>query len=163
MNFFTLLPPYSIQIVIIPVNLTLFPIDFREILNEFDDVIEKASFFSIDAEFTGLNNERTCPFNTPSELYKKICNGTNDYIIIQLGITAFRQCTGNSAQPRKLKTALNSILRVLSQLCRKCGRFDLSQLQLLCVSTRAGSSVQMLWIEHAIFVGTKFRFQQIVS
>lgn len=66
-------------------------------MDEFDDVIEKANFFSIDAEFTGLSNERTCPFSTPSEFYKKICSGTNDYIIVQLGITAFRQCSGNFA------------------------------------------------------------------
>lgn len=64
-------------------------IDFKEILEEFDEVIEKAAFFSIDSEFTGLFSERTLPFQTPSEFYKKLHGGTDDFIIIQLGITAF--------------------------------------------------------------------------
>ncbi|XP_055310617.1 poly(A)-specific ribonuclease PARN-like isoform X2 [Sitodiplosis mosellana] len=63
--------------------------NFKEILDEFNEVIEKAAFFSIDSEFTGLYNERTLPFATPSEFYKKLHGGTDDYIIIQLGITAF--------------------------------------------------------------------------
>ncbi|XP_031620480.1 poly(A)-specific ribonuclease PARN-like isoform X2 [Contarinia nasturtii] len=63
--------------------------NIKEILDEFDDVIEKTAFFSIDSEFTGLLNERTVPFATPSEFYKKLHTGTDDYIIVQLGITAF--------------------------------------------------------------------------
>lgn len=66
-----------------------FLVDFEEILNEFDSVIEKAAFFSIDSEFTGLFSERTMPFSTPSEFYKKLHGGTDDFIIVQLGITAF--------------------------------------------------------------------------
>lgn len=95
---------YSVELNLI-VNCSTLNTDFRTILNEFDDVIDKASFFSIDAEFTGLNNERTCPFNTPSELYKKICSGTDEYIIVQLGITAFRQCTGNSIASKSFKSS----------------------------------------------------------
>lgn len=70
--------------------------DFKEILNEFDEVIEKAAFFSIDSEFTGLFSERTLPFATPSEFYKKLHGGTDDFIIVQLGITAFYISDGNN-------------------------------------------------------------------
>lgn len=78
----------------IVLNFNLKYLDFKKVLVEFDDVIESASFFAIDSEFTGLNTERTSPFNSPSEFYKKICAGTEDYIIIQLGITAFRLSNG---------------------------------------------------------------------
>lgn len=61
-------------------------------LNEFDDVIKNASFFSIDSEFTGLNTDRNVPYETPSDFYKRLCASSNEYIIIQLGITAFRIC-----------------------------------------------------------------------
>lgn len=69
--------------------------DFEEILNEFDNVIETAAFFSIDSEFTGLFSERTMPFSTPSEFYRKLHGGTDDFIIVQLGITAFSLSEGN--------------------------------------------------------------------
>lgn len=59
-------------------------------LDEFDEVIDEATFFSIDSEFTGLFSERTPPFMTPNEFYKKLHAGTDDYIIVQLGLTAFR-------------------------------------------------------------------------
>lgn len=76
-------------------GLLLFLTDFEEILNEFDEVIETAAFFSIDSEFTGLFSERTMPFSTPSEFYKKLHGGTDDFIIVQLGITAFCLSKGN--------------------------------------------------------------------
>lgn len=63
--------------------------DFREVLDEFDSVIESAAFFSIDCEFTGLFTERTPPFTTPNEFYKKLYAGTDEYVIVQMGITAF--------------------------------------------------------------------------
>lgn len=65
--------------------------DFDQVLAEFDDVIEKAMFFSIDSEFTGMYTDKTSPYESPSELYKKITAATDEYIIVQLGITAFQQ------------------------------------------------------------------------
>lgn len=76
-------------------NFTLSAADFKDVLEEFDEVIKNASFFSIDSEFTGMNNERSCPYSTPAELYKQICAVTDEYIIVQLGITAFRVSPGN--------------------------------------------------------------------
>lgn len=75
--------------------MNLFFTDFKEILHEFDEVIEKAAFFSIDSEFTGLLSERTIPFGSPSEFYKKLHAGTNGFIIVQIGITAFYVSDGN--------------------------------------------------------------------
>lgn len=68
-------------------------------LDEFDKVIDEATFFSIDSEFTGLYAERTTPFMTPNEFYKKLHAGTDEYIIVQLGITAFRVDPGELRQP----------------------------------------------------------------
>lgn len=68
--------------------------DFKENLDEFNEIIESASFFSVDSEFTGLFNERTPPFVSPSEFYQKLHQGTDDFIIVQLGITAFRLSPG---------------------------------------------------------------------
>lgn len=62
-------------------------------LNEFDEVIKTAAFFSIDSEFTGLNTDRNVPYESPSSFYKRLCTSSNEYIIIQLGITAFRLST----------------------------------------------------------------------
>lgn len=59
-------------------------IDFKEVYDEFEEVIQSAAFFSIDSEFTGLFSERTLPFSTPSEFYKKLHAGTDDFIIIQV-------------------------------------------------------------------------------
>lgn len=70
--------------------------DFKEILEDFDKVIESATFFSIDSEFTGLFSERTVPFCSPSEFYQKLHPGTAEYIIVQLGITAFQIDNGTA-------------------------------------------------------------------
>lgn len=69
-------------------------LDFKEILEDFDRLYESATFFSIDSEFTGLFSERTVPFCSPSEFYKKLYQGTDEYIIVQLGITAFQVDNG---------------------------------------------------------------------
>lgn len=66
-------------------------IDFQEKLPELEQAVKDASFFSIDAEFTGLWSENNITqFDTPAEYYKKTAEYTKGYIIIQFGITAFR-------------------------------------------------------------------------
>lgn len=64
--------------------------DFKEILAEFDEVIAAANFFSIDSEFTGMLSERIQPYTTLPEYYQKVRTTTEEYVIVQFGITAFR-------------------------------------------------------------------------
>lgn len=54
------------------------------------DSIEKADFFSIDAEFTGLINGRDVSvFDSPEDYYIRIMNGSCDFLLIQFGLSAF--------------------------------------------------------------------------
>lgn len=69
----------------------IYIIDFHEKFSEIENVIEDASFFSIDAEFTGINHESNLnSFDTLPEFYKKTVDSTDGFIIIQLGLTAFK-------------------------------------------------------------------------
>lgn len=85
-------------------------------LEEFDEVIKEATFFSIDSEFTGLFSERTPPFITPNDFYQKLQSGTDDYSIVQLGITAFRVDPGKFRTNNFSITAISSV-RVTIQIC----------------------------------------------
>lgn len=54
------------------------------------EAIETATFISIDTEFTGLQDKNAVnQFSTPSEYYMQMNENTNDFIIIQFGLTAF--------------------------------------------------------------------------
>ncbi|XP_055608028.1 poly(A)-specific ribonuclease PARN-like [Uranotaenia lowii] len=53
--------------------------------------IQEADFFAIDGEFTGLTSDRNVfPFDTPEEVYLKTIDNCSDFVIIQLGLCAFR-------------------------------------------------------------------------
>lgn len=65
-------------------------LDFKEKLPEFREIIDKASFFAIDGEFTGISHENSISqYDSPAEYYQKIVSNTSGYILIQFGITAF--------------------------------------------------------------------------
>ncbi|XP_058834791.1 poly(A)-specific ribonuclease PARN-like isoform X2 [Topomyia yanbarensis] len=64
--------------------------NFKEQLPFIRKTIQEASFFSLDAEFTGLTSERNIfPFDTPEEVYLKTIENSADFVIIQLGLCAF--------------------------------------------------------------------------
>lgn len=54
------------------------------------DAIERAQFFAIDTEFTGLTcNDGSTPYDTPADYFAKMQTNTDGYIIVQFGLTAF--------------------------------------------------------------------------
>ena len=54
------------------------------------DSIEKADFFSIDAEFTGLiNGKDVSVFDSPEDYYIRSMNGSCEFLLIQFGLSAF--------------------------------------------------------------------------
>ncbi|KAK7502466.1 hypothetical protein BaRGS_00006419, partial [Batillaria attramentaria] len=66
---------------------------FAEKLDDIAEAIQQATFLAVDAEFTGLDTPdhgHTCPFDTPSERYAKMCKGSLDYLIVQFGLCAFK-------------------------------------------------------------------------
>lgn len=53
--------------------------------------MDKAAFFAIDAEFTGICHEKNITnFDTLPEFYKKTVATIDGFITIQIGLTAFR-------------------------------------------------------------------------
>ncbi|XP_021696424.1 poly(A)-specific ribonuclease PARN isoform X2 [Aedes aegypti] len=65
--------------------------NFIEQLPTIRQTIREASFFAIDGEFTGLTSDRNVlPFDTPEEVYLKTIDNSADFVIIQLGLCAFR-------------------------------------------------------------------------
>jgi len=68
------------------VNLT----DFLDVLPELDEVLENATFLSIDGEFTGLNSgPDTSAFDTPAQYYAKVQSGSMNFLLVQFGLSAF--------------------------------------------------------------------------
>lgn len=68
----------------------LFFPDFKETLPEIRASIKKADFLAIDAEFTGIINGRDVNmFDTPSEYYKSLVDGSMDFLVVQFGLCAF--------------------------------------------------------------------------
>lgn len=110
-------------------------LDFKEILEDFDKVIESATFFSIDSEFTGLFSERTVPFCSPSEFYKKLHQGTDEYIIVQLGITAFQIDNGMAMEILLIFNFL--FIFITFFFFRKSKQVYVQKFQFLCVPARA--------------------------
>jgi poly(A)-specific ribonuclease len=65
--------------------------NFKEILPELENVINKSTFLSIDCEFSGLNVvSEINAFDTPKQYYEKIRKNCKDFLVIQYGISAFR-------------------------------------------------------------------------
>lgn len=70
-------------------NLTSF-LDFRQFLPEIRESIANAAFFVIDGEFTGVSADNINPYDTPEDYYLKVNRTTQDFLLIQLGLTIFR-------------------------------------------------------------------------
>ncbi|GFR63916.1 poly(A)-specific ribonuclease PARN [Elysia marginata] len=67
--------------------------NFYEELDNILKAIEESTFLSIDGEFTGLDAEgcsHCAPFDTPSERYSKLKNGSTDFLLLQVGLCAFK-------------------------------------------------------------------------
>ncbi|XP_015595875.2 poly(A)-specific ribonuclease PARN isoform X1 [Cephus cinctus] len=64
--------------------------NFKEVLKELDDVLERADFLGIDGEFTGLNSgPETNAFDTPAQYYSKLRSGSMEFLLIQFGLSIF--------------------------------------------------------------------------
>uniref|UniRef100_A0A8D8JKF0 Poly(A)-specific ribonuclease PARN n=2 Tax=Culex pipiens TaxID=7175 RepID=A0A8D8JKF0_CULPI len=65
--------------------------NFTDQLASIRQTIRDASFFAMDTEFTGLTSDRNVfPFDTPEEVYLKTVENSINFIVIQLGLAAFR-------------------------------------------------------------------------
>uniref|UniRef100_A0A0K8TML4 Poly(A)-specific ribonuclease PARN n=1 Tax=Tabanus bromius TaxID=304241 RepID=A0A0K8TML4_TABBR len=65
--------------------------NFRHVLPELNEVIDKAAFVAIDCELTGISTENNIyPCDRPEDAYRKINENSSGYILIQLGLTAVR-------------------------------------------------------------------------
>ncbi|XP_038120861.1 poly(A)-specific ribonuclease PARN isoform X2 [Culex quinquefasciatus] len=65
--------------------------NFTDQLASIRQTIRDASFFAMDTEFTGLTSDRNVfPFDTPEEVYQKTVENSINFIVIQLGLAAFR-------------------------------------------------------------------------
>lgn len=64
--------------------------DFKETLPLIKESIDKADFFAIDTEFTGLLNGRDVSiFDSPEDYYLRVMNGSSEFLLIQFGISCF--------------------------------------------------------------------------
>ncbi|CAD1472657.1 unnamed protein product, partial [Heterotrigona itama] len=64
--------------------------DFQEVFAELNEVIENATFISIDGEFTGLNSGPDAgAFDTPAQYYAKLRSGSMDFLLVQFGLSIF--------------------------------------------------------------------------
>lgn len=64
--------------------------DFKEAMPLIEESINKADFFSIDTEFTGLINGRDVSmFDTPGDYYTRLLSGSAEFMLIQFGLCAF--------------------------------------------------------------------------
>lgn len=65
-------------------------LNFQDVLAELENVIENATFLSIDGEFTGLNSGPDAgPFDTPAQYYGKLRAGSMDFLLVQFGLSVF--------------------------------------------------------------------------
>ncbi|XP_022243019.1 pre-piRNA 3'-exonuclease trimmer-like [Limulus polyphemus] len=65
---------------------------FDAIFPKIESSINQAAFIAIDTEFTGLNtgpSTKPCLFDTPAERYKKLQLSVQQYVICQIGLSAF--------------------------------------------------------------------------
>ncbi|XP_050560831.1 poly(A)-specific ribonuclease PARN isoform X1 [Spodoptera frugiperda] len=64
--------------------------NFKETLPLIKESIDKADFFAIDTEFTGLLNGRDVSiFDSPEDYYLRVMNGSSEFLLIQFGISCF--------------------------------------------------------------------------
>ncbi|XP_054281935.1 poly(A)-specific ribonuclease PARN-like [Macrosteles quadrilineatus] len=66
--------------------------NFRKVLPEIEETINRCVFMAIDGEFTGLSSgleEALSPFDTPAEYYHKTKANSMDFLFIQFGLVAF--------------------------------------------------------------------------
>lgn len=64
--------------------------NFKEAMPLIEESINKADFFSIDTEFTGLINGRDVSmFDTPGDYYTRLLSGSAEFMLIQFGLCAF--------------------------------------------------------------------------
>ncbi|XP_015110042.1 poly(A)-specific ribonuclease PARN [Diachasma alloeum] len=68
--------------------------NFQEVLQELDHVLGKATFLTIDGEFTGLNSgPEAKAFDTPAQYYLKLRSGSMDFLLVQFGLSVFTHDT----------------------------------------------------------------------
>lgn len=68
-----------------------FFLDFTEYLPQILNAIDSADFISLDVEFTGLRNGvEASAYDTPSEYYAKLREGSLNFLPIQIGICMFK-------------------------------------------------------------------------
>lgn len=66
-------------------------VDFEETLPQVLDAISGSDFIGIDGEFTGLRNGADVTvYDTPAQYYSKLRDGSLDFLLIQVGICAFK-------------------------------------------------------------------------
>lgn len=68
--------------------------NLREMRDKIDEAIDKSLFIAIDGEFTGLDSkwdteDKIHIFNSPSEYYNKVVEGSLDFLMVQLGLCMF--------------------------------------------------------------------------
>lgn len=85
-------------------NRVCFTTDFQTVLEKLDDELQKASFLSIDTEFTGLRDghAKLSSLDTPAVRYKKIVKGSLQFMVIQFGLSIFQY--KESKQKYEIKT-----------------------------------------------------------
>lgn len=72
--------------------------NFTDQLPSIRQTIREATFFAMDAEFTGLTSDRNVfTFDTPEEVYLKTADNSANFVVIQLGLCAFRVEPGSGA------------------------------------------------------------------
>uniref|UniRef100_A0A131XCW4 Putative polya-specific ribonuclease parn isoform 1 n=1 Tax=Hyalomma excavatum TaxID=257692 RepID=A0A131XCW4_9ACAR len=65
--------------------------NFQEQFGELKAAVENASFVAVDCEFTGLALEQsTHAYDTPEERYRKLRESSLDFLVVQVGVCAFK-------------------------------------------------------------------------
>ncbi|CAB3253840.1 unnamed protein product [Arctia plantaginis] len=64
--------------------------NFKDVLPQVSESIEKADYIAIDAEFTGLINGRDVSvFDLPEDYFTRLLAGCSEFMLIQFGLCAF--------------------------------------------------------------------------
>ncbi|XP_072029451.1 poly(A)-specific ribonuclease PARN-like [Amphiura filiformis] len=71
--------------------------NFKSACRILTDVIKHSSFVAIDGEFTGLHNYvNPNAFDTPTDRYHKLRQGSMDFLLVQFGVCVFKYDGKNS-------------------------------------------------------------------
>lgn len=66
-------------------------LDFQDLLPFIETCIDECDFIALDTEFTGINsNETPTIFDTLPDYYKKLKNGSSEFLLLQLGLVTFK-------------------------------------------------------------------------